>query len=122
MPFEHVEGLEVAADGRGELVGVDRAIEAHRGLEHLQVPARQQLARLRDVHRVTGELDAVFRRTERSRADALPRRQEPPRQAPFVDAPAQRHPEAPAHIVEIALFAAVNVLADAAREHYAFYA
>jgi len=112
----------VAADRRGELVGVDRALEAHRGLEHLEILSRQQLARLRDVYRVSGQLHAVLRSAERGRADALARRQQPPGQAPFVETPAQRSPEPPAQVAEIALFAAVNVLTDAAREHDAFYA
>src|SRR5947199_391263 len=111
----------ILAEG-GELVGVDRALEGHRGLEHLEILSRQQLARLRDVYRVSGQLHAVLRSAERCRADALPRRQQPPGQAPFVDTPAQRSPEPPAQIAEIALFTAVDVLADAAREHDAFYA
>ena len=39
--------------------------------------------------------------------------------APLSTAPADRRPEAPAHVAEVAALAAVDVLADAAREHHA---
>src|SRR5438445_1935938 len=59
IALDDVERLEVAGDGGGESFGLELALEANWGLEHLEILSRQQLARLRDVHRVAGELDAV---------------------------------------------------------------
>src|SRR5437016_4750190 len=120
---EGLDGHRHRMGRHADAAEIDEVEVAQRdAVEHLKVLARHQLARLRDVYRAPGQLHAVLRSAERGRADALPRRQQPPGQAPFVDTPAQRSPEPPAQIAEIALFTAVDVLADAAREHDAFYA
>ena len=54
-------------------------------LQHLQVPPRQQLARLGNVAGIAGELDAVFGGAERRRADAFAGRQHRPRQGAGIE-------------------------------------
>ena len=99
-------------------VRVDR-LAAHVGrLQHLQVAARQQRRRVGDVAGVAGELHAVFGRAERGRADAFAGRQQRPRQRAARRCGARiacpsRRPMSPKSRV----LAAIDVFADAAREH-----
>ena len=71
LPLDHVEGGEMLADRRGNLARIESARQVNVRLHHLQVLARQKLARLRHVHRVAGELHAVLGGAERGGADAL---------------------------------------------------
>src|SRR3954466_16033262 len=75
LAFDQIEGGEMRADGRGELVRLDHLLAHVRGLQHLQIAARKQHARFRDIAGVAAELYAVFGRPERGGADALTGRQ-----------------------------------------------
>ncbi len=82
-----------------------------RGLENLQVLARQELPRAREVDGVSRQLHAVLRGAKRGGPDALARRQERKREPPRGEALADRVPEAAAEIAEIAFLASVDVFA-----------
>src|SRR5712692_2802431 len=113
--FHDIERLEVGRNGPGDLVRVDALVERDRRLQHLEIPARQQLAGLRDIHRVARELHAVLGGAERGGADALAGRQYFPRQ--FTETFSKGEAKAPPQVAKIALLAPVDVLGDPAREH-----
>src|SRR5882672_5055274 len=119
LALDQVESREVGADGASERVGVDALAAGVVRLQHLQVAPRQKRARVGDVDGVAGELHAVLGRAERGGADALARRQQRPGQGTRVELVAQRQPEQPAHIAEVAGLAAVDILTHTAREHHA---
>src|SRR5712691_789771 len=112
-----VEGDDVAADRLRDLLRIDGLLADVRRLQDLQIAARQQRAGRRDVARVAAELHAVFGRAERGGADAFVRGQQRPGKRPGVDAGADGTAEAAAEVAEIPALAAVDVFADAAREH-----
>ena len=112
-----VERRDVAADRRGELVGIDGLLADERRLQHLQIAPRQQRAGRRDVAGIAGELHAVFGGAERGGADAFAGRQHRPGQRARVDALADGAAEPRAHVAEIAALALVDVFGDAAGEH-----
>ena len=86
-------------------------------LQHLQIAPRQQRARIGDGAGVAGKLHAVFGGAERGGADAFAGRQQRPGQRAGVEPLAQRVAEPAAHVAEVAVLAAVDVFADAARQH-----
>ena len=84
---------------------------------NLQVLARQKYTRFGYEGRVAAELHAVFGGTEHGGAQALAGRQQRPGQHTLVKPGADRFSEQLSQIAEVARLAAIDVLADAAREH-----
>src|SRR5260221_8547023 len=113
----HVERSKLLWDGGRHRRGFQGPLEAYRWLQHLQVFPRQELAGLRYVDRIAGELHAVFGGAESGGADALAGRQQLPGELLLLDLAAQRHAEAPAKVAEVAVLAAIDVLRDAAGTH-----
>ena len=107
----------MAADRCRKLVRVDGLIADERRLQHLQIAPRQQYAGVGDGRGVAGELHAVFRGAKRGGADAFAGRQQRPGQGAGVESPPERVPEPASHVAEVAILAAVDVFADAARQH-----
>src|SRR5262245_45501644 len=115
--FLQIEIGEVAAYGAGKLRRNDLLAAFVGWLQHLQVLARQQVAGARDVDGVAGELHAVLGCSDRGGADTLPGRQQRPRQRAFIEAARDGRAQQLSHVAELAGFPAVDVLADAARDH-----
>src|SRR5262249_18569572 len=82
-------------------------------LQNLQVAPWQELTRLGDIAGVAAELHAVLGGPERGGTNAFAGRQQRPRQCVIVDTAADRAPEPPTHIAEIALLAALDLFAPA---------
>src|SRR6266545_4004523 len=103
-------------DRLSECGGIDDVRALVGRLQHLQIPSRQQLAWLRDVARIAGELDAVFGGAQRSCSDALASSKQRPWQRALVDLAPDGLAEPQTHVTEIAGLAAVDIFADAARD------
>src|SRR5687767_3883820 len=97
--------------------GVDVFLQLQPGFDHLEILARKELARTRDVDRVARELNAVFRSSQRGGTDALARREQFERKRAAIQTLANRKTEAASQVAEVALLAAVDVFADAAGDH-----
>src|SRR5262249_49225489 len=110
------------ADRARELVHVDPVRAVVGRLQHLEIPAWQQDARVGDIDGVARELHAVLRCAQRGRAYALAGWEEWPGQGGAVGLAAQREGEEASHVAEIARLPLIQVFGDAPRKHDAGYA
>ena len=117
LAFDEVESGEMPANRRRELVGIDCFLADIGRLQHLQIAPRQERAGIGDGAGVAGKLHAVFGSAQRRGADAFAGRQQRPGQRAGVEALAHRVAEPASHVAEVAVLAAVDVFADAARDH-----
>src|SRR5215470_8897210 len=117
LAFDQIEGGEVRFDRFGECRGIDDVLALVGGLQHLQIPSWQQLAWLGDVAGIAGELNAVFGSAERGGSDALAGGEQRPGQCTLVDLTPDRLTQPATHVAEIAGLTAIDIFADAAREH-----
>ena len=115
--FDQVVTAERLTQSAGNFVTRNHGAQLQVEWNHLQVFAGQQDGGLRNVGRVATELNAVFRRTQNRRADALTRWQQRRRQGRLVNPVSHRLTEQFAQIAKVAHFAAVHILTDTAREH-----
>ena len=109
-----IEGGEMGGDGVGQRGGIDDLIHLKVRLEHLQVAARQDLARRRDAACIAAELHAVFRSAQSGGADAFAGRQQRCIEGAGLGPLAQRRAKAPAKIGKVAAFAFIDIFGDAA--------
>src|SRR5262249_38054284 len=117
LALDEIESREMGADRVREPVCIDHLVTDTGGLQNLQVPSRQKLARFGDVAGVAAELHAIFGGPEGGSTDAFPGRRERQWQRPEIDPCPNGAAEPAAHIAEVALLATIDVLADPAGKH-----
>src|SRR5260370_21528681 len=107
----------MGADLFGEPVRIDDLVADIGGLQNLQIPSRQKLSGLGDVAGIAAELHAVFRSPKSGGADAFARRAQRPWPRTRIDTRSNGAAQPASHVAEVALLAALDVLAHPAGKH-----
>ena len=116
-----IEHLQLPVDRLDQAIDVKVLRKMEIGANDLNVAPRKQRLRVTDVPGVTAQLGGELRAAERSRANALTLRQQPPGQFARIDTLAQRFAEPRSQVTEITVLAAIKELRNAAGENDTVY-